>query len=101
MGVKNTELFDTAHTMAAPLFFKYDHPWEILSEIKNFILLAGERLGEDYELNEREEPDEQHCQTYPAVAFLEAEPRHTADGCAYLYAGYWHALHQVEKPGEG
>lgn len=48
MGVKNTELFDTAHTMAAPLFFKYEHPWEILSEIKNFILLAGERLGEDY-----------------------------------------------------
>lgn len=48
MAVKNEELFSTEHTIAAPLFFKNDYPWEVLAEITNFILMAGPLLGQDY-----------------------------------------------------
>ena len=41
------ELFDLTHTIAAPLFEGKKYPWEVLSEIKEFIYKLGETLSED------------------------------------------------------
>lgn len=53
--VKNRELFDLSHTLAAPLLEKKEYPWEVLPDISDFILSLGatlspeeyDRVGED------------------------------------------------------
>lgn len=49
MSVKITELFDMEHTIAAPLFEGRTYPWEVLSDISDFIIQLGMQLGEDFE----------------------------------------------------
>ncbi len=46
--IKNTELFDFKDSIAASLFEKYEHPWEILPYIKEFILKIIEKGLEGY-----------------------------------------------------
>ena len=41
------ELLDLSHTIAAPLFAGKTYPWEVLDEIKPFILKLGETLSPD------------------------------------------------------
>ncbi len=44
---KTTELLDLERTLAKPLFEGKTYPWEVLSEIKDFIISLGESLSED------------------------------------------------------
>ncbi|MBR0416348.1 MAG: UDP-N-acetylglucosamine pyrophosphorylase [Firmicutes bacterium] len=41
------ELFDMEHTIAAELFEGKDYPWEVLGDIKDFILKLGPTLPKD------------------------------------------------------
>lgn len=41
------ELFDISHSAAAPLFERFEYPWQVLPEIKSFILALGEALSPD------------------------------------------------------
>ncbi len=43
----NKELFDTDKTIAKELINNYEYPWQVLSEIKNFILELGKTLSPD------------------------------------------------------
>lgn len=44
-------LFDLSHTLARPLFERFTYPWEVLPEIKSFILALGPTLpADEYEL---------------------------------------------------
>lgn len=43
--LKITELFDLEKTIAAELFAGKTYPWEVLGDIKNFILALGESLS--------------------------------------------------------
>lgn len=47
--IKNTELFDFKNSIAAPLFEKYEYPWEILPDIKEFILSLIKKGLEGFE----------------------------------------------------
>ena len=50
-SIRNSALFDLTHTLARPLFEQFTYPWEILPEIKSFILALGPTLPEEeYEL---------------------------------------------------
>ena len=50
-NIRNEKLFDLNHTLARPLFERFTYPWELLPEIKGFILSLGPTLSEDeYEL---------------------------------------------------
>lgn len=40
-------LYDLTHTAAAPLLSRVEYPWEVLSEIKAFILETGKNLPEE------------------------------------------------------
>ena len=40
-------LFDCTHTLAAPLLEKRTYPWEILGQIKDFVLALGKTLSPD------------------------------------------------------
>ncbi len=42
--MKTTALYDLSHTKAAPLLQKYEYPWQILPELKAFIIALGETL---------------------------------------------------------
>jgi len=44
---KNKELFDFDHTIAKELFDGKDYPWEVLSDIKDYILKLGPTLSLD------------------------------------------------------
>jgi len=44
---KISELFDLEHTMAAELFEGKTYPWEVLADIKSFILKLGPTLPKD------------------------------------------------------
>lgn len=47
--LKTTELLDITHTIAAELFADKQYPWQVLPEIKDFILALGSRLpAEEY-----------------------------------------------------
>jgi NDP-sugar pyrophosphorylase family protein len=49
--VKTKQLFDLSHTLARPLLEKSEYPWEILGEIKAFILELGKTLDpEKYDM---------------------------------------------------
>ncbi len=81
-------LLDTSHTIAAPLFSCAKYPWEVLPELREFVLRLGEQLS----------PDEYYCisecvwvaksakvaptasVTGPAIICPGAEIRH----CAYI-----------------
>jgi len=41
------ELLDLSHTIAAPLFEGKEYPWEVLDDIKSFILALGPTLPKD------------------------------------------------------
>ena len=43
---KINDLLDLSHTIAAPLFEGHEYPWEVLPEIKGFILALGTTLPE-------------------------------------------------------
>jgi len=45
--MKTTELYDLSKTLAAPLLEKSEYPYEILPEIKNFVLSLGKKLPKD------------------------------------------------------
>lgn len=45
--IKISELLDTSKTIAAGLFEKKEYPWEVLEEIKAFILTLGEQLPKE------------------------------------------------------
>ena len=48
---KISDLLDLSKTIAAPLFEGKTYPWEVLPEIKDFIIALGQTLPEDeYEL---------------------------------------------------
>ena len=49
MGIKNTELFDLTHTIAADIFEGKEYPWEVLSDISDFIIELGNKLGDEFE----------------------------------------------------
>lgn len=44
---KICELYDLSHTIAAKLFEGKNYPWEVLDEIKSFILMLGASLPEE------------------------------------------------------
>ena len=44
---KIEELLDLSHTIAAPLFEGKEYPWEVLDDIKSFILSLGPTLPKD------------------------------------------------------
>ncbi|MBE6969675.1 MAG: UDP-N-acetylglucosamine pyrophosphorylase [Ruminococcaceae bacterium] len=44
---KIEELLDLSHTIAAPLFEGKEYPWEVLDDIKSFILALGPTLPKD------------------------------------------------------
>ena len=46
MMYKISDLLDLEHTIAAELFEGKDYPWEVLPEIKGFILKLGATLPE-------------------------------------------------------
>ena len=49
--MKTKQLYDLSHTLARPLLEKSEYPWEILGEIKNFILELGKTLDpEKYDM---------------------------------------------------
>ena len=41
---KTEELLDLSHTLAAELFLRYEYPWQILPELRGFILTLGASL---------------------------------------------------------
>ena len=45
--MKTTELYDLSKTLADPLLEKSEYPYEILPEIKNFVLSLGKTLSKD------------------------------------------------------
>ncbi len=46
----NKMLFDTTHTIAKQLIDSYEYPWQVLSQIKEFIITLGNSLdGEKFE----------------------------------------------------
>ncbi len=48
--MKSKDLFDFGHTLAAPLLQKYEYPWQVLPEIKDFIISIGKTLSpEEYD----------------------------------------------------
>lgn len=53
---RTTNLFDLSHTLAAPLFEGKAWPWQVLDELKDFILQLGSTL-----------PDGEYDQPQPAV----------------------------------
>lgn len=52
--IENKELFDLSKTIAAPLFEGKKYPWEVLSDIKDFILKLGPTLPVDEYDNPKE-----------------------------------------------
>lgn len=52
--MRTTELFDLSKTIAAPLLETKEYPWEILGDIKEFVISLGETL--DKELFEEVSP---------------------------------------------
>ena len=47
---RTDDLLDLSHNIAAPLFEGKEYPWEVLDDIKSFILALGPTLpGEEYE----------------------------------------------------
>ena len=42
------DLLDLSHTIAAELFENVKYPWDVLPELKNFILMAERALGSEY-----------------------------------------------------
>ena len=45
--MKTTELFDLSKTSAKPLLEKSEYPWQILGEIKEFVISLGESLDKE------------------------------------------------------
>ena len=45
--MKTANLYDLSKTIAAPLLEKAEYPWQILGEIKSFIVSLGETLDKD------------------------------------------------------
>ncbi len=89
--MKTTELFDLSKTIAAPLLEQSEYPWQILGEIKNFVVTLGESL--DKERFEEVSPQvwvAKSAKVYPSayigapcIIDEDAEIRH----CAFIRGG--------------
>ena len=79
-------LLDLSKTMAEPLFRRFRYPWEVLPEIREFILSVGPELPEDeYEkrgdsvwVHRSAKVMESAHFTGPVIVCAEAEVRHCA-----------------------
>lgn len=82
------EMFDLKETIAAELFEGKTYPWEVLSDIHDFILRLGEKLpeelftrkGEDIWIAKSASVAPTACLNGPLIIDREAEIRH----CAYI-----------------
>jgi len=86
-AIKTKKLLSLEHTIAAKLFENAVYPWEVLSNIKEFILQLGPSLGEDYVLMGENvwvakdaEIAPTACINGPCIIDKGAEIRH----CAYI-----------------
>ncbi len=67
-SVKITNLFDTERTIAKDIFSGHTYPWEILSEIKQFVLSLGKTLPEDrFDKIQEDVWIAKSCKVYPNV----------------------------------
>lgn len=86
--LKIEQLFDLSNTIAAELFQTKEFPWEILPEIKAFILKLGNSLskeeyeqpGEDIWVAKSAKVAKTACLNGPLIIGKEAEIRH----CAFI-----------------
>ncbi len=47
MQIKNSQLFDIEKTIAAELISKHEYPWQVLPEIKDYIIALGKTLDKE------------------------------------------------------
>lgn len=86
--VSSRNLFDLSHTEAGPLFNRYQYPWEVLPEIKAFILSLGASLSaEEYEHPQEDVWIHKTAKVFPSayikgpcIIGAETEVRH----CAFI-----------------
>lgn len=84
--LKILNLFDLDYTIAKDLFLKYEYPWEVLSDIGDFILLLGStlpedeynRIGEDIWVHKSVVLPPSVCLTGPLIICADAQIRHCA-----------------------
>ena len=83
--MKNNELFLTQNSIAIELINKYDYPFEVLPNIKNFILNLGnsldnsyKKIGDDIWIAKDAEVDRSASITGPCIIDHGAEIRHNA-----------------------
>ncbi|MBQ7096551.1 MAG: UDP-N-acetylglucosamine pyrophosphorylase [Clostridia bacterium] len=89
--MKTTELFDLSKTIAKPLLEKSEYPWQILKDIKSFVISLGETL--DKSLFDEVSPQvwvAKSAKVYPTAHIAapciideDAEIRH----CAFIRGG--------------
>lgn len=97
MKVLIKNLLDTNYTIAKELFDRYKYPWEVLSDIKKFILDLGQNLdldkfdkvGEDMWIAKSAKIAPTAFLSGPLIVDEDAEIRHCAyiRGCAIVGAG--------------
>lgn len=67
-NVKITNLFDTERTIAKDIFCGHTYPWEILPEIKQFVISLGKTLSEDrFDKVQDDVWIAKSCKVYPNV----------------------------------
>ncbi len=83
--MKIIDLFDLTHTMAADYLSGFDYPWEALKGIKEYILLLGASLSDEFEerspsvwVHKTAKIAETAYLGAPAIIGAEAEVRHGA-----------------------
>ena len=89
--MKTTELYDLSKTIAKPLLEKSEYPWQILKDIKSFVISLGETL--DKSLFDEVSPQvwvAKSAKVYPTAHIVapciideDAEIRH----CAFIRGG--------------
>ena len=89
--MKTVELFDLSKTIAKPLLEKSEYPWQILKDIKDFVISLGEKL--DKSLFDEVSPQvwvAKSAKVYPSAYIAapciideDAEIRH----CAFIRGG--------------
>lgn len=85
MEKKYNELFDLNFTISKILFEKTNYPWEVLPNIKSFIIEVGKTLGNEYKCNKKNvwihetaNIDKSACINGPCIIDAETEIRHNA-----------------------
>ncbi len=87
-GVKITDLFNLQETMAKELLERYTYPWEVLPNIKDYIIQLGntlsgdeyDRIGEDVWIAKTATVAASASITGPCIIGTNAEIRH----CAFI-----------------